>query len=36
LQGIDLAWVVGLLFPAACYYRLMSKRRSLAAGTVKS
>ncbi|WP_176509358.1 MULTISPECIES: purine-cytosine permease family protein [Pseudomonas] len=36
LQGIDLAWVVGLLFPAACYYRLMSKRRSLAAATVKS
>jgi nucleobase:cation symporter-1, NCS1 family len=36
LQGIDLAWVVGLLFPAACYYRLMSKRRSLAGGTVKS
>ena len=36
LQGIDLAWVVGLLFPAACYYGLMSKRRSLAGGTVKS
>ncbi|MQG91592.1 cytosine permease [Pseudomonas sp. MN1F] len=36
LQGIDLAWVVGLLFPAACYYGLMSKRRSLATGTVKS
>jgi NCS1 family nucleobase:cation symporter-1 len=36
LQGIDLAWVVGLLFPAACYYGLMSKRRALAAGPVKT
>lgn len=36
LQGIDLAWVVGLLFPAACYYGLMSKRRALSAAPVKS
>jgi len=28
--------VVGLLFPAACYYGLMSKRRALAASPVKN
>jgi len=26
LQGIDLAWLVGLLFPACAYYGLMSRR----------
>ncbi|PVZ42162.1 cytosine permease [Pseudomonas sp. CC120222-01a] len=36
LQGIDLAWLVGLLFPAACYYVLMSKRKAVATGTVKT
>ncbi len=36
LQGIDLAWVVGLLFPAGCYYVLMSRRTSLVANLVKT
>ncbi|MCY1399539.1 NCS1 nucleoside transporter family protein [compost metagenome] len=29
LQGVDLAWVVGLLFPAVSYYWLMSRRIAL-------
>ncbi|WEK28783.1 MAG: cytosine permease [Candidatus Pseudomonas phytovorans] len=36
LQGIDLAWVVGLLFPAACYYSLMQRRSALAARTAET
>ncbi|HGA2319655.1 TPA: cytosine permease [Pseudomonas putida] len=34
LLGVDLAWVVGLLFPAACYYGLMSKRKAPATSAV--
>ncbi|MNM38128.1 Permease for cytosine/purine, uracil, thiamine, allantoin [compost metagenome] len=36
LQGIDLAWVVGLLFPAVCYYGLMQRRSALAARTAET
>lgn len=28
LQGVDLAWLAGLVFPAACYYGLMVRRAS--------
>ncbi|VEF11087.1 ABC transporter permease [Pseudomonas fluorescens] len=36
LQGIDLAWVVGLVFPASCYYVLMIRRATLIASTEKA
>jgi len=36
LQGIDLAWVVGLLFPAGCYYVLMARRATLLAKPIKT
>ncbi|WP_236235830.1 purine-cytosine permease family protein [Pseudomonas faucium] len=35
LQGIDLAWAVGLLFPALAYYALMSRRKPLASAPAK-
>ena len=30
LQGVDLAWAVGLIFPALTYYWLMGRRKALA------
>lgn len=36
LQGIDLAWVVGLLFSAASYYSLMTRRAALEANPIKT
>ncbi|MNH46784.1 hypothetical protein D3C79_1097140 [compost metagenome] len=32
LDGIDLAWVVGLLVPALTYYGLMRRKAASAAG----
>ena len=36
LQGIDLAWLAGLLFPAICYYVLMIRRATPVARTAKT
>jgi NCS1 family nucleobase:cation symporter-1 len=36
LQGIDLAWVVGLLIPAGAYYGLMSRYRGSMTAAVES
>ena len=36
LQGIDLAWLAGLLFPAVCYYVLMIRRATPVARTAKT
>jgi NCS1 family nucleobase:cation symporter-1 len=36
LQGIDLAWVVGLLVPAGAYYGLMSRYRGSMTAPVES
>ncbi|WP_152222994.1 cytosine permease [Pseudomonas sp. SCB32] len=36
LHGVDLAWAVGLLFPAGMYYRLMSRRSALLASTARA
>lgn len=35
LQGVDLAWAVGLVFPALSYYWLMNKRTALQGVTAK-
>ena len=35
LEGIDLAWAVGLIFPAVTYYWLMNRRKSLMSAPAK-
>ncbi|WP_449433969.1 purine-cytosine permease family protein [Pseudomonas putida] len=35
LQGVDLAWMVGLVFPAISYYWLMSRRNAVPGVTAK-